>query len=658
MADPLATIDAWGSPSASVAALPSVVDEEHQNDLPQASNGYSNDVSRGTAHDVDDDDDDNAPLSTTLQRAKDGQMAGSGASPAQKALPITPYLKVRITGLERNRKDLLIRFDANTNLPSFRTNMYRNMQRSYVEFQSFADHLAYANPQTILPALPLPQTSAITDDEDDRLVRIALQRWFTRVCEDPVLQQDNEMRSFIESDFGYQPAVKNMTHRATSSSSGGAFSSISRVFRKGPPDENEDLQIAKAELAKLEDKWAESAKAVAGTSKSRRALAPMLADTGGKMVSLASVESSMDLAAALRRLGKAFEAMGSIAQAQAISDNIILSDSLGYQSLHARQAKDTLIHRTQVLEDAQTASKNAIHKRRAVEKLRGNSRIDSSKVDDAIEEMREVSPERDFKYSGARLLILGIRQAQDLDETLARRVAAISTNLRAALQTHSRQAHDDAALMLIEHAKSKIMYEKQLLKELEAVRPEIANIGKPPHEKQKVRPVTSQPGFDARHASVPETSQPGGPSSMRPQIPHLTTNNMSQSMYTPPNPGMSSTPQRNPLPRMLSTGLQSAYPYQTPGPSPYSGHPTGYSPYTSQQAATPAAPGPATPNMTQSMYYPSSAVRTEPVRQATPLYGANVDYSRGTPQQQQFGGTTRKSKLDERVAARSLANMF
>ena len=62
--------------------------------------------------------------------------------------------------------------------------MYRNMQRSYVEFQLFADHLAYGNPQSksilhitlqnidlsrnlaaILPALPLPQTSAITDDE-------------------------------------------------------------------------------------------------------------------------------------------------------------------------------------------------------------------------------------------------------------------------------------------------------------------------------------------------------------------------------------------------------------------------------------------------------------------------------------------------------------
>jgi hypothetical protein len=33
-------------------------------------------------------------------------------------------------------------------------------------------------------------------------VRIALQRWLTRICEDPVLLKDDELRSFIESDFG------------------------------------------------------------------------------------------------------------------------------------------------------------------------------------------------------------------------------------------------------------------------------------------------------------------------------------------------------------------------------------------------------------------------------------------------------------------------
>ncbi len=75
----------------------------------------------------------------------------------------------------------------------------------------------------IIPSLPLPTTSALTDDEDDRLVRIAIQRWFQRVCEDPALigrgniqrqgqgqEQgqgqghggEDEVRSFVESDFG------------------------------------------------------------------------------------------------------------------------------------------------------------------------------------------------------------------------------------------------------------------------------------------------------------------------------------------------------------------------------------------------------------------------------------------------------------------------
>ena len=105
-----------------------------------------------------------------------------------------------------------------TNLSNFTGTTYRNISRSYVEFQRFYEQIVYSNPQTIIPALPLPQTAAPTDEEgtlyhsvyysythsssDDRLVRVMLQRWFTRVCEDPILLNDEEVRSFIESDFG------------------------------------------------------------------------------------------------------------------------------------------------------------------------------------------------------------------------------------------------------------------------------------------------------------------------------------------------------------------------------------------------------------------------------------------------------------------------
>lgn len=303
------------------------------------------------------------------------------------------------------------------------------------------------------------------------------------------------------------------------------------------------------------------------------------------------------------------------------------------------------MHRTQVLEDAQTASKNAIHKRRAVEKLRGNTRIDSAKVDDAIEEMREVGSYCIMVYS--RLMTIG--QAQELDDTLARRVSAISTNLRAALQVHSRQAHDDAALMLIEHAKSKIMYEKQLLKELEAVRPEIANIGKPAHEKQKFQPATNPPGMPTRPANPVVQQAP------RPRVPNITTENVAQSMFIPPSHPDSLSPtsarQGKPLPRVSAAGAQSAYPYQT-GPTATPGPSGAFNPYAPQTA--PPAPGPTLPNMTQSMYYPGAAAQQAAAHHPSPNYGGNVDYSRGNPQT--FGQS--RSKLDERVAARSLANMF
>ena len=151
-------------------------------------------------------------------------------------------------------------FAVKTNLANFTGSTYRNVSRSYVEFQQFYETVVYTNPQTIIPALPLAQTSAPSDEEDDRLVKIMLQRWLSRVCEDPVLMRDEELRSFIESDFGYQPTPR--VRRKTSS----GFS----LFGKSVPDEDEELQQARFELAKLETHFFEAAKAIDKLSRSRK----------------------------------------------------------------------------------------------------------------------------------------------------------------------------------------------------------------------------------------------------------------------------------------------------------------------------------------------------------------------------------------------------
>jgi hypothetical protein len=150
--------------------------------------------------------------------------------------------------------------EKQTNLSNFTGTAYRNVSRSYLEFQQFCDAIAHNNPQTLVPALPLAQTSAPTDDEDDRLVRIMLQRWVSRIAADPILLYDEELRSFVESDFGYQPTPR--PRRKTNSGFG--------LMRRSVPDEDEELQRARFELTKLEGLYFDTAKALDKVSNARK----------------------------------------------------------------------------------------------------------------------------------------------------------------------------------------------------------------------------------------------------------------------------------------------------------------------------------------------------------------------------------------------------
>ncbi|KAG8965469.1 Vacuolar protein sorting-associated protein 17 [Tulasnella sp. 419] len=291
-----------------------------------------------------------------------------------------PYLRVRITGLDRNRRDILIRFDAQTNLSNFTGTTYRNVSRSYVEFQRFAEQIVYSNPQTIVPALPLAQTSAPTDDEDDRLIKVMLQRWVSRICEDPVLLQDEEVRSFIESDFGYQPTVR--PKRKTSS----GFS----LLKRGAPDEDEELVAARFELTRLEGEFFEAAKAVDRLSRARKAVSAAHTEMGNRLVNIATTESHPPLGNAVRKLGRVWHNVGDIDSAQAVSETVILGDALGYQGINARSAKETLQQRSLVLEEYQTAVKTSIAKRRNIERLKASSNIRPERVDEALEDLEEV----------------------------------------------------------------------------------------------------------------------------------------------------------------------------------------------------------------------------------------------------------------------------
>ncbi|KAG6817846.1 hypothetical protein H0H87_001678 [Tephrocybe sp. NHM501043] len=389
-----------------------------------------------------------------------------------------------------------------TNLSNFTGSTYRNVSRSYLELQQFYETIIHSNPQTIIPALPLAQTSAPTDEEDDRLVKIMLQRWITRVCEDPILLYDEDLRSFIENDFGYQPTPR--PRRKTSSGFG--------IMRRGVPDEDEELQRARFELTKLEGQFFDTAKAV---DRLALALAAAYVEMGDKLINVATTEAHPPLGNAFRKIGRAWHSLTDLGHAQAISECVVIGDSLGYQGMNARSAKETLLMRTGVLEEYQQAVKTTISKRRQIERLKASSNIRPDRVDEALEDMEEAN-----KY----------------EQVLARRAEGISQNLHKALETHNRYANDDITTALIEHARSSIMYERQLLRELEALRVDVSNAAKkvvpaangapkptniPKLEDFNERPHLSRPTPQTngvqRPSNPPHTALPG-PTSHRPPL--------------------------------------------------------------------------------------------------------------------------------------------
>jgi Vps5 C terminal like len=113
-------------------------------------------------------------------------------------------------------------------------------------------------------------------------------------------------------------------------------------------------------------------------------------EMGNKLINVATTEAHPPLGNALRKIGRTWHSLADLDQAQAISECVVIGDTLGYQGMNARSAKETLQMRTAVLEEYQTAVKTTISKRRNIERLKASSSIRPDRVDEALEDMEEV----------------------------------------------------------------------------------------------------------------------------------------------------------------------------------------------------------------------------------------------------------------------------
>ncbi|KAN0060895.1 Vacuolar protein sorting-associated protein 17 [Thecaphora frezii] len=414
------------------------------------------------------------------------------------------FLRVRIQSIEKAKRDLMVRMDAITNLPHFRSSSYPGFTRSYRELCLYALALSLSSPAVIVPALPLPSTTA-SGVEDTRILRLMLSRWFSRILAEPVLRDSPETRNLVEADFTYSPtppgagsssaarkrfanamaSAANVAYGgvdttgglpngvlATSASAGtrssgggGGFSllglgggSKGLSTSRSVYDDDEELVAARAEVTRLEMQFADAAEASEKLAHARRALTTALSDLSAKFNNLGAVEEvrppsmRLGLPHALKRTANMAQSIGELQDALSNTELLTLGDAVAYQSINARAAKEAMLARNALVEEHHNAQKATVAKKRDLEHLKTQKNLRADRVDDALEELEE---------------------AKRHEVALAQNLKRISSNLHSSLQSHSRHAHHDLQQALLEHAKGSLMYQKQVLKEMQALKPEL-----------------------------------------------------------------------------------------------------------------------------------------------------------------------------------------
>ncbi|CAG8467213.1 6306_t:CDS:2 [Acaulospora morrowiae] len=357
------------------------------------------------------------------------------------------YLKMTVVSLDKSRRDPVFKIKVNTNLPRFKLNSYPQVERSYIEFERLYSALAYSNPECIVPALPFSITSYQSGDEDERRVKHAMQLWLSRVSKSPVLYHDEELRSFIETDFAFIPAIKPRKRSG----------SFRLKFSSDMKDNDLKLVQAKSIVHALEGHFLDTAKAAQRLARSRKGLSVYNIELGAKFLAMGTVESHPSLSNGLRKLGKVFQVIGKLQQSQAVSEASAMGDFFSYYAANAHVVKETLTNRLRIISEHDNAVKSTISKRRNIERLKSSTSIKSDKVDEALEDLDEA------KY---------------YEQTLDARAKRVTNNLHSELKIYEEYRTQDFLGAIKEYVKKQIAFEKQQLKELENLKPDIDAITK------------------------------------------------------------------------------------------------------------------------------------------------------------------------------------
>ncbi|BFZ57501.1 Vacuolar protein sorting-associated protein 17 [Savitreella phatthalungensis] len=360
------------------------------------------------------------------------------------------FLRITVTAIERApKRDPVIRFDAHTNLPNFRTTQFRDVRRTHHELEKLCDHLIHENAECIVPALyPNVTSYGAGTEEDERTLKYNMQHWLDLVCSNPILIRDPELVHFVESDVGWSPMH----------SRGKPFSGPKRRAIKQfapPPDDTAELvdarPIAKGVYLLASDVHSKLNR----ESKARRSLALSETDLGYRLSTLPGFESQPGMANALAKLGRVMQSVSDARTAQATVEVATLGDAVQHVADDAYVVKETLTTRQIVTRDYNQAQNATRSKTASTGRMKSTSSISSSKVDEAL---------------------LSLEEAKALEQALAAKLARVTSNLLLENRLWKQRTSIELKAALKTYARKQIDSERRVLAVLESVRPDIRNI--------------------------------------------------------------------------------------------------------------------------------------------------------------------------------------
>ncbi|KAH3900273.1 retromer subunit VPS17 SCDLUD_003245 [Saccharomycodes ludwigii] len=311
--------------------------------------------------------------------------------------------------------ELIVHLEINTNLPTFRKKINKNIIKSFTEFELFQQYLIQDEKlscEIFPPAIPMFKTSyGVNNEEDLFQLQKYYHDWFEyRICKNPVILKNEELAIFLESDYN--------TYYPVSLNSGGATLSVSssntplansnnpaemlkrKTLKQLQPPFDECTELAtlrpmvkswRKNCQLIQEKLVKVCKQKQNVSIQENDLGKNLGKLTANNTAISTTTNGSLTNLMYKRLGKTVISLGDFDSILTTFNMATLYDGLYWCIKDLYNVKETLTNRHILMRDLINVQSNLKKQQDNTRKLRAKRDISPLKVDEAIRSLQRIT---------------------------------------------------------------------------------------------------------------------------------------------------------------------------------------------------------------------------------------------------------------------------